>query len=89
MSDQMPGQLGMFDESTPGAAVSASEVPEGALMPRMPGWVLLAPSDGLWHRAEARRYNGVIAARCGREGRYVADAAHEIMCCSACETPES
>jgi hypothetical protein len=64
--------------------VTGVEASAGVLVPRQPGWAVLAPSDGVWHRPEARRYNGLIVAVCGREGRYVADNAHEIILCAAC-----
>lgn len=75
-------------ESSPeasGEAQSAAEAPEGVRVLRQPGWAILGPSDGLWHRPAARRYSGLIVAVCGREGRYVPDNAHEIILCAACD----
>lgn len=86
MSDE--GQMPLFvlgdTESTPGAAVSAAEAPEGVRMPRTPGWAILAPSDGLWHATMTRHYDGTVTATCGRSGRYVPDTEHEIMACPIC-----
>lgn len=88
MSDQMPGQGALFDEEPPGAAVTAVEASDGPRVPRTPGWSLLAPPGGLWHRVDRRRYDGMLTASCGVTGRYVADDEREIIKCSSCEATE-
>jgi hypothetical protein len=74
-----------FDESTPRAALSASEPLPGHPVPREPGWALLGGAGRLWHRVATTDGHGSLVAACGLGGRYIADVEHEIIKCPACE----
>lgn len=76
-------------QEAPEAAVTPVEASAGDLVPRTPGWTLLADADvstNEWHRVASRRYDGLLTAVCGATGRYIQEDAHEIIRCSACDS---
>lgn len=69
--------------------MAGTEPSAGDLVPRTPGWALLADADvstNVWHRVASRRFDGLLTAVCGATGRYIDEDAHEIIRCSPCET---
>lgn len=90
MSDQLrlPGLDSIAPDRPPGAAVAPLEAVGSDLVPRSPGWTLLADPDvatNLWHVIASRRYDGVLVAVCGATGRFIDEAEREIIKCSPCE----
>jgi hypothetical protein len=86
----MDGQDALFEGGPPERAVRAVE-PPGSLVPRPPGWFLLANRAGPngFHLAKAMGPLGVVRTVCGLTGRKITESERAIILCPACEAAGS
>lgn len=63
---------------------------QGEVVPRQPGWTLLADRHGPlgYHLIKAQGMHGLMYAMCGRFGRYVPDHERGIIMCPECVTAQ-
>ena len=83
----MEGQDALFEGGPPERAVR--EVAEaGVLVPRPPGWVLVANRSGPhgFHLIKSVGILGAVVSVCGVTGRKITESNRSIVLCPACVT---
>lgn len=77
----------MFPERVPEAPVSHAEPSEGLLVPRPPGWVLIANRHGPqgFHRVKAVGQLASVVTICGVVGRRISEVERMIVLCPICQ----
>lgn len=86
MSDEFI-QTTAFPEIVPEAAQSPAAPREDVLVPRPPGWRLVANSGGPkgFHRVKTVGTEGSVRTLCGIVGHPITDSERMIVLCPACE----
>ncbi len=80
-------QTSAFPEIVPEAPVVRSEASQSLLVPRTPGWVLVANRGGPqgFHRVKTVGVEGSVRTMCGITGRPITDSERMIVPCAACQ----
>jgi hypothetical protein len=83
----MDGQEVLFEGGPPERAVREVVPPGTVVVPRPPGWILLANKNGPngFHLVKSVGVLGSVRTVCGLSGRKITESERAIILCPSCE----